>query len=63
VIQLSHFSAAVIFSFFAAIVFGITQKNTPREMSRHAVVSFLTFIVGTILAGWAMAILRHFATR
>ena len=61
--QLSHFGAAVIFSFFAAIVFGITQKNTPREMGRHAVISFFTFVVGTILAGWAMAILRHFATR
>ena len=24
----SHFTAAMIFAFFASIVFGITQKNT-----------------------------------
>jgi len=60
-IQLSHFSAAVIFSFFASIVFGITQKNTQREMVRYGVYCFAMFLGGVLVAGWAMALLRYFA--
>lgn len=36
-IELTHFSAAVVFAFFASIVFGITQKNDPKEMVRYGV--------------------------
>ena len=53
-LHLSHFSAAVIFSFFASIVFGITQKNDTRDMLRYGVQCFVFFVVGTILAGWLM---------
>ena len=28
-LELSHFSAAVLFSVFASVVFGITQRNNP----------------------------------
>lgn len=59
-LQLSHFSAVLVFSFFASIVFGITQKNDPAEMRKYALRSFLTFVLGTIIAAWAMAALRHF---
>jgi hypothetical protein len=62
-IQLSHFSAAVVFAFFASIVFGITQKNTKEEMVRYGAYCFALFVLGTIAAGWVMAILRHWATR
>jgi hypothetical protein len=62
-LTLSHFSAAIIFAFFASIVFGITQKNTKPEMIRYAIQSFIFFVVGTILAGWAMAALRYFAIK
>ncbi len=34
-LHLSHFSAAIIFALFASIVFGITQRNTTREMVRY----------------------------
>jgi hypothetical protein len=60
---LSHFSAAVVFALFASIVFGITQKNTKPEMVRYGIQSFIFFVVGTILAGWAMAALRYFAIK
>lgn len=60
---LSHFSAAVVFALFASIVFGITQKNTKQEMIRYGIQSFIFFVVGTILAGWAMAALRYFAIK
>jgi hypothetical protein len=62
-LHLTHLSAAVIFAFFASIVFGITQKNTTREMVRYGIQSFVFFVVGTILAGWLMAGIHALATR
>lgn len=62
-ITLSHFSAAIVFAFFASIVFGVTQKNTRPEMIKYGIQSFVFFVVGTIVAGWAMALLRNFATK
>ena len=56
---LSHFSAALVFAFFASIVFGITQRNDQREMIKYGAKCFVFFVVGTIAAGWAMWILRH----
>jgi len=58
-LQLSHFSAALIFALFASIVFGITQRSERREMLKYGAKCFLFFVVGTIAAGWAMWILRH----
>ena len=40
-------------------VFGITQRNTPRDMVRYGAYCFTLFIVGVIGAGWAMWLLRH----
>lgn len=62
-LALSHFSAALVFSFFVSIVFGITQKSTKPEMIRYGIKCFIFFAVGTILAGWAMYGLRIFAIR
>jgi len=58
-LQLSHFSAALIFAFFASIVFGITQRGEQREMIKYGAKCFVFFVVGTIAAGWAMWLLRH----
>ena len=58
-IQLSHFSAALIFSLIASTVFGITQRSTPRDMVRYGAYCFVLFIGGVIVAGWAMWMLRH----
>jgi len=58
--QISHFTAAAIFAFFVSIVFGITQRNTPREMARCMLSHFfLWFMGGMFLAGWAMWVLHH----
>jgi hypothetical protein len=62
-LHLSHYSAAIIFAFFASIVFGITQKNTTREMVRYGIQSFIFFAVGTIAAGWLMAGIHALARR
>ncbi len=57
--QVSHFSAATIFAFFASIVFGITQRNTARDMLRYGAYCFGVFMVGMFLAGWVMWLIHH----
>lgn len=56
---LSHFSAALVFSLFASVVFGITQRNTPREMLLYGLKCFAFFVVGTLAGGWVMWMIRH----
>ncbi len=56
---LSHFSAVLVFAVIASTVFGITQRNTPRDMVRYGLYCFALFILGVIVAGWAMWLLRH----
>jgi hypothetical protein len=58
-LQLSHFSAAVLFALFASVVFGITQRNSTREMLRYGLYCFAMFVGGVIVAGWVMWILRR----
>ncbi len=58
-ITLSHFSAAVLFALFASVVFGITQRNTSREMIRYGAYCFAMFVGGVIVAGWVMWVLRR----
>jgi hypothetical protein len=59
-LQMSHFTAAVTFSFFVSVVFGITQRNTTREMFRYGAYCFAVFVVlGLFVAGWAMWLLHH----
>jgi hypothetical protein len=58
-ITLNHFSAAAIFALFASIVFGITHRDTAREMVRYGVYCFAMFLGGVLVAGWAMWLLRR----
>jgi hypothetical protein len=58
-LELSHFTAAVLFSVFASVVFGITQRNTAREQIRYGLYCFVLFVGGVFLAGWVMWVLRH----
>ena len=57
--QVSHFTAALTFAFFASLVFGITQRNTSREMVRYGTYCFAVFFIGMFLAGWIMWLLHH----
>jgi len=59
VIALSHFNAALLFSIFASVVFGITVRDNPRDMVRYGLYCFGMFMGGLIVAGWVMWILRH----
>ena len=58
-VTLNHFSAAFVFALFASIVFGITHRDTAREMIRYGFYCFAMFLGGTIVAGWAMWVLRR----
>jgi hypothetical protein len=58
-LELSHFSAAVLFAVFASIVLGITQRETTRDMVRYGLYCFSLFVGGVVLAGWVMWFLRR----
>ncbi len=58
-LTLSHFSAAAVFALFASVVFGITHRETAREMVRYGFYCFAMFLGGLFVAGWAMWILRR----
>lgn len=57
--QLSHFTSALLFAMFASVVFGITQRNTPRDMIRYGLYCFSMFAGGVIVAGWVMWVIRR----
>jgi hypothetical protein len=58
-ITLNHFGAATVFALFASIVFGITHRETTRDMIRYGLYCFAMFLGGVIVAGWAMWLLRR----
>ena len=58
-LELSHFSAAVLFGVFAFIVFGITQRSSYREQVRYGLYCFAMFVGGVFVAGWVMSLLRR----
>jgi hypothetical protein len=50
----THFSAVVLFALFASVVFGITQRETPRQMVRYGIYCFVLFTGSAIALSWAM---------
>ena len=58
-INLSHFSAAVVFALFTSIVFGITQRNSTKEQVQYGLYCFAMFVGGVFVAGWVMAFIRR----
>jgi hypothetical protein len=56
---LTHFSAVLLFSLFASVVFGITQRAEPRKMAQFGAFCFVLFVGCTIAASWVMWLIRH----
>lgn len=56
---ITHFDAVLLFSLFASIVFGITQRSEPRMMIRFGVFCFGLFVLGTVAASWLMWLVKH----
>lgn len=58
-LDLSHFSAALIFSICASVVFGITQRSETKQMVRYGLYCFAWFIGGVLVAGWVMWLIKR----
>ena len=58
-LELTHFSAAVLFAVFASVVFGITQRNSAQEQIRYGLYCFAMFLGGVFVAGWLMWLIRR----
>jgi uncharacterized membrane protein len=54
VLRPSHFAAVVLFALFASVVFGITQRETPRQMFRYGLYCFVLFVGAAIALSWLM---------
>jgi CHASE2 domain-containing sensor protein len=50
----SHFAAVVLFALFASVVFGITQRQTPRAMVRYGIYCFVLFVGSAVVLSWIM---------
>jgi hypothetical protein len=55
----SHFASVVLFAFFASIVFGITQRETPRCMVRYGIYCFVLFVGSAVALSWAMYLIAR----
>ncbi len=55
----SHFLAVLLFATFTSVVFGITQRVTPRGMLRFGVYCWVLFVGVTIGASWLMYFIRR----
>lgn len=58
-LALSHFSAVLLFATFASVVFGITQRTTPKAMVRYGLYCWVMFIGIVIAASWLMWFIRR----
>jgi hypothetical protein len=56
--MLTHFSAVLVFAFFTSIVFGITQRDTPRAMVQFGAITFASLVGVTIAASWIMYFIK-----
>jgi hypothetical protein len=55
----SHFSAVLLFALFASVVFGITQRSTPKAMIRYGAYCFCMFVLSVIVASWVMYLIHR----
>lgn len=55
----SHFSAVLLFATFTSVVFGITQRSTPKAMVRYGAYCWVLFVAVVIAASWLMWFIRR----
>jgi uncharacterized membrane protein len=55
----THFTAVLLFALFASIVFGITQRETPRRMIRYGIYCFVLFSGAAIALSWLMFLIAR----
>ena len=57
--QLTQFSAAVLFALCVSVVFGITQRAEPRMMLRFGAFCFFGLVGLVIAASWLFYFIKH----
>jgi hypothetical protein len=55
----SHFATVLLFATFASIIFGITQRSTPKAMVRYGAYCWVMFVAAVIAASWLMYFIHH----
>ena len=55
----SHFAAVLLFSLCASTVFGITMRETPRQMVRYGIYCFSLFVGSVIVLSWVMFLIAR----
>ncbi len=55
----SHFVAVLLFALCASVVFGITQRETPRSMLRYGAYCFILFVAAAIVLSWLMFLIAR----
>jgi hypothetical protein len=50
----SHFTAVLEFALCVGVVFGITQRDTPKRMFRYGAAAFGLFTGSAIVLSWLM---------
>ena len=50
----SHLTSVVLFAMFVSVVFGITQRETPRRMLNYGLYCFTLFVGSVFLLSWVM---------
>jgi hypothetical protein len=55
----SHFVAVLLFATFASVVFGITQRSTPKAMVRYGAYCWALFVGVVIASSWVMFLIRR----
>jgi hypothetical protein len=55
----SHFSALVLFALFASVIFGITQRETPRRMVHYGIYCFVLFVGSAMALSWLMYLIAR----
>ncbi len=56
---MTHFTAVVLFALFTSVVFGITQRETPRRMVRYGAYCFVLFVGAAIVLSWVMYLIAR----
>jgi CHASE2 domain-containing sensor protein len=54
-----HFTAVLLFALFASVVFGITQRDTPRRMVRFGIYCFVLFAGSAVVLSWIMFLIAR----
>lgn len=55
----SHFTTVLLFATFASVIFGITQRSTPKAMIRYGAYCWVMFVAAVIAASWLMYFIHH----